>query len=116
MEGYRIIPSRKLSELEQFAIQFHQDWNLIFSDVHEGARLYIGGLPTDRKAALGRELSRFLETHAGESIEKSWNKLGVQRWPKNLDTRTVLKQFLEMTTQHLPPSGYTFVMDPTKDT
>ena len=98
--GYRVIFSPSDStELEQFALWFHQDWKLCSPDFHEGARQYVAGLPPDRKAVLRQELLRFLKKHADEPqsvLRRLWLKLGAQVWPRDLDVRSTLNAFAGM--------------------
>lgn len=91
--------SRERTELERFALWFHQDWRLCFSDIHEGARIYVMGLPANRRAVLRRELLRFLREHTGEppqALRRLWLKLGAQEWPRGVDVRSILNAFAEM--------------------
>lgn len=82
-DEYKIVPSQKKSELEQFASWFHQDWELFFSDFTQGAGMYVERLPSHRRAILRNEISGFLERNAESSpgdTKKAWYKLGAQAW------------------------------------
>lgn len=87
--GYRIVSSglKKGSELEQFAMWFHQDWGVLYSTFEQAASAYLQQLSADRKAALRRQLAAFLDQHAGAtrgSFMRWWMKLGAQGGPANL--------------------------------
>ncbi|MBL6613166.1 MAG: hypothetical protein ISP45_04090 [Reyranella sp.] len=97
-----IVPRRKKSELQQFALWFHQDWKLVFRDFNEGAELYIRGLPSKRKEILRRELSAFVlanEEHPAEMTKRAWFGLGAQAWQSNLDILPTLKRFVDLLAQ-----------------
>lgn len=44
--GYRVVSSgpRNRSELEQFAMSFHQDWGILFPTFEEAAHAYLRSL------------------------------------------------------------------------
>ncbi len=91
----KAIETPKLTELEQFASWFHQDWHLFFPDFHQGAAMYVVSLSAARRAALRRELAAFLEEHAGSSskaILNRWRKLGAQAWDRDLNIKTWLTE------------------------
>jgi hypothetical protein len=98
-EDYTIVPSRQKTELEKFASWFGQDWELIYPNFYEGARMYFGQLSEQRRIILRRELSEFIVKSVGlpsETIEESWFKLGAQAWQPDLVIMPVLKDFLWM--------------------
>jgi hypothetical protein len=59
--GYRVISPgpKKRSELEHFAMWFHQDWSVLFPTFEESAHAYLRLLSTERKAALRGELAAY---------------------------------------------------------
>jgi hypothetical protein len=92
----KVIETPKLTELEQFASWFNQDWYLFFPDFHRGAAMYVANLSAAKRAALHRELATFLQEHAGSSskaLRNRWRKLGAQAaWPRDLDIKTWLTE------------------------
>ena len=87
--GLRVISSglKKGSELEQFAMWFHQDWGVLFPDFETAAHAYLRQLSTQRRATLRAELAAFLDEHAGATrggLLRWWLKLGAQGGPTNL--------------------------------
>jgi hypothetical protein len=79
-----------------FVLVFGQDWDLLFSSFHEGARRNFAGLPSERKEQLRRELIDFVTTHDGKlerEVVEAWLRLGAQDWPRNLDIRATLREF-----------------------
>lgn len=96
-EPYSIIPSPAKSEIEKFAMFFHQDWKLIYSDFHEGARMCIATLSADTKVVLKKELTEFLALYESPAdLREAWLGLGAQAWQEGLDIRKGLRDFLEM--------------------
>jgi hypothetical protein len=87
--GTRVVasPKKKRTELEQFAMWFHQDWGIMFPSFEEAAAKYIAPLPSNRRGVLRKELSAFLDTHASatrQGMMRWWMKLGAQGRPTNL--------------------------------
>ena len=87
--GYRVVSSgpKKRSELEQFAMWFHQDWGILFPTFEEAAHAYLRQLSTQRKTTLRAELAAFLDEHAGATragLGRWWLKLGAQGGPTKL--------------------------------
>ena len=96
-EQYRIVPSESKTELQKFAFWFHQDWELIFSDFYEGAKMYLESLSPSRRSELKSELEQFLDLNANSSpseLKKAWLSLGAQGWQANLDIRKTLWDFV----------------------
>jgi hypothetical protein len=89
-----------MSQLERFALSFHQDWNLLEPDFHSVARSAIRDvLPPSAKPELKRELGEFLERHQDSSpdeLKRAWFRLGAQAWDRRLDIHRTLKEFHEM--------------------
>ena len=104
LDGYKIIkPARPKTELEKFASWFHQDWKLVYKDFYEGARMYASSLSTERKTALRRELSEFVETHRNTSrsvLMASWFKLGAQGWQGKFDIHNTLLDFVQILSEN----------------
>jgi hypothetical protein len=96
--GYRIVASglNKGSELEQFAMWFHQDWGVLYSTFEQSANAYLKQLSAKRRTKLRAELAGFLDEHAGATragLERWWLKLGAQGGPRDLKDalQTLLK-------------------------
>jgi hypothetical protein len=97
----RIVPGKRKqrTELERFALWFHQDWELMYPDFYEGARMYFSQLSGEKKHALRKELSDFIASNAGrrsKSLKRAWFKLGAQAWQSDLVILPALKDFVEM--------------------
>lgn len=78
---------KKRSELEHFAMWFHQDWSVLFPTFEESAHAYLRRLSAERRATLRAELAAFLDAHAGATragLRRWWLKLGAQGSPTNL--------------------------------
>lgn len=87
--GYRVVSSspKKRSELEQFAMWFHQNWSVFFPTFEEAASAYLRQLPAERKVNLRGELAAFLEKNAAATrggLPRGWLKLGAQGGPTDL--------------------------------
>ena len=96
--GYRIVASglKKGSELEQFAMWFHQDWGISYSTFEEAASAYLKQLSTKRRTTLRAELTAFLDEHASATrggFRRWWLKLGAQGGP--LDLKDALRVFAQ---------------------
>ena len=66
-----------MSELEQFALFFHQDFSLMAADMVAGARMYVSDLPPERQSVLASEFSAFLEEHrSARALRNGWVRLG----------------------------------------
>ena len=77
------IDTSLMSELEQVALFFHQDFSLIASDMVAGARMYVGDLPPKRRSALASEFSDFLEEHrSANELRNGWIRLGAGYAPR----------------------------------
>jgi hypothetical protein len=90
-----IASNKKRTEIEQFAMWFHQDWGLLFSSFDEAAEKYLAQLPASRREVLRKELSAFLEAHAGatrQGMMRWWMKLGAQGGERNL--KDALRKFV----------------------
>jgi hypothetical protein len=86
-----------MTELEQFARWFHQDWGILFPSFEEAAHKYLSQLSRERRTVLRKELSRFLETHAGATrggMKRWWLKLGAQGGPPDL--KDALRQLVRL--------------------
>ncbi len=87
--GYRIVfpGPKERSELERFAMWFHQDWGLLFVTFEGAAKAYLRQLSAERRATLHAELAAFLDEHAGATrggLQRRWLKLGAQGAPSDL--------------------------------
>jgi hypothetical protein len=87
--GLRIVASglTKGSELEQFAMWFHQDWGVLYSTFEEAASAYLKQLSAKQRTTLRAELVAFLDEHAVATragFRRWWLKLGAQGGPTNL--------------------------------
>jgi hypothetical protein len=96
--GYRIVASglKKGSELEQFAMWFHQDWSVLYSTFEEAASAYLKQLSAKRRMTLRAELVAFLDEHAGATragLQRWWLKLGAQGGPRDL--KNALQSFVQ---------------------
>jgi hypothetical protein len=95
-DSFKVVQSKDLSELQQFASWFHQDWKLLFPDFYTGTEMYLKGLSSDRQATLKRELHDFLDKNKNASekvLFKSWLDLGAQGWDSKLEIRAALLEF-----------------------
>jgi len=100
---HRVKPSPPLTELQQFASWFNQDWKLLFPDFHSGALLYSKNLTQERRKALSNLLRQFLDENANKSeadLKILWLKLGAQGWQANLNIRRALEDFCRMFETH----------------
>ena len=105
-------PDQWLSELEKFASWFHQDWELIFPDVREGALMYRDSLSHDRRVTLVKELQDFLNRHAGEpsgAVLKAWFRLGAEGWQRDLEISETLRRFIDVMLEGMPNAAETGV-------
>lgn len=94
--GFKIVPSRPKSKLEEFAFSFHQDWALVFPDFWSRAELYLQDLWPQRRRILKRELLAFVAEHGKSrrrSALKAWYKLGAQGWDAKLPLCKTLAAF-----------------------
>jgi hypothetical protein len=95
--GHRVVSTgpKKRSELEHFAMWFHQDWSVLFPTFEESAAAYLRLLSIERKAALRRALAAYLNAHAGATrgeLRRWWLKLGAQSVPRDL--KDALQRFV----------------------
>jgi hypothetical protein len=86
--GTRVVSSapKKRSELEHFAMWFHQDWSVFFPTFEEAADAYVRPLSSERKTILRAELTTFLVDHGATrgTLRRQWLKIGAQGGPTNL--------------------------------
>ena len=86
--GYRVMSSspKKRSELEHFAMWFHQDWSVFFPTFEEASHAYLRLLSSERRAVLRAELASFLVDHGATrgTLRRGWLKLGAPSSPTNL--------------------------------
>jgi hypothetical protein len=96
--GTRVVSSglQKGSELEQFAMWFHQDWGVLYPTFEEAASAYLNPLSAKRRMTLRAELVAFLDEHAGATragLERRWLRLGAQGGPRDL--KDALQAFVQ---------------------
>ena len=99
-DHYSLISRKKdSSELQKFASWFHQDWEYVYPDFYQGARMYLAPLPPERRMVLRQELQDFISENANASpvvIKKLWLQLGAQGWQSSIDIGDGLQEFLRM--------------------
>lgn len=94
-----VLPSRHRNELQKFALQFHQDWDLVFPDFLQGTAMYLQRIPPTRRMQLKIELGQFMmenENASAADLRSRWVKLGAEAWQPNLDIREGLGEILAM--------------------
>lgn len=98
-ESHVIVPSKQLSELQKFASWFHQDWDLIFPDFYQGAKMYFNNISAERIKVLKQELKEFLDKYRGSKsskLEQAWFRLGAEAWQPDLDIYMTLNDFIDL--------------------
>jgi len=99
IESYKVVKSEKKSELQKFAMYFHQDWKLVFPDFYTGAEMYLSSIKTEQKVLLKNQLSDFISLHRNSSpaiVKTEWLKLGAQGWQKRLNIIDTLSEFVRL--------------------
>jgi hypothetical protein len=90
-------PRRQRSALENFARWFHQDFFVIFPEIHVGGAAYLSQLSRAQRRSLREELAAFLARHEGGSekaLRRARFKLGADAWPPRCSTRAELLTFM----------------------
>ncbi len=98
-DSHFIVTSKPLSELQKFASWFHQDWDLIFPDFYQGAKIYFSNISSERIKVLKQELKEFLDKYRGSKsseVEKAWFRLGAEDWQPDLDIYMTLNDFTDL--------------------
>ena len=94
---YKIIPSPERSELQKFAMSFHQDFDLEDTDYFEGARRYVSGLSPKNRQLLAEEMRVFMDenaTRSSRSLKKFWVRLGsIGGWQPDVEIHEGLERF-----------------------
>lgn len=96
---YVVVPKKNRSELQTFASWFHQDWELVFPDFYQGAKMYIDSLSTERKKVLKSELIEFINKYIGSNsseVKRGWLSLGAQAWQSDKDIHKTLNDFVRL--------------------
>lgn len=84
-------------ELSLFASHFHQDFELLFSDVNAGAAEYLKTLSGERKTKLRQDLESMLVEYSGKDevgLRKAWRRAGAQFWPRERELRPTLEAWV----------------------
>lgn len=84
------------TELQGFALWFHQDSDLLFSSFAEGAQMYRDMRSAERLAVLKSELNEFVLTHSTVSefhAREEWLKLGAEWWDSSYPLIATLRDF-----------------------
>jgi len=95
--NFSVVLSPERSELQEFAMSFHQDWDLVFPDFLEGAAMLLKGLSPERRALLRSQFDQFLrenENASSEELKKKWFGLGAEAWQPGLEVRSGLREML----------------------
>ena len=94
-----VIAILEQSELQRFALTFHQDFDVEYSNYHEAAQEYISELSPARRGTLLSELREFVSTaeQNPRRLRQQWLELGVGYWPRDPTVGlSLLSDFLEM--------------------
>jgi len=94
-----VVEGPELSELEQFALLFHQDFALESTDFHEAARQRISELSLEQRTNLRAQMGAFVSDHEGDlaQLRQDWLEMGAGYWPRDPnDGLTLLRDFIEM--------------------
>jgi len=95
----KVIAILEPSELQKFALTFHQDFDVEYSNYHEAAQEYISELSPARRGTLLSELREFVSSAEQDPrrLRQQWLELGVGYCPRDPTVGlSLLAIFLEM--------------------
>ena len=93
----KIVAHVRKSELEELAQFFHQDFEIAFESVTEGANEHFRSLTFEQRRALISELRQVLQDHLGKSkrgLQNAWRRLGAQYWNRKIDLASSMSSWV----------------------
>jgi hypothetical protein len=93
-EELRIVSSKILEGLEDFAASFHQNFGHVYASYEEGLRDYVRKCPPEKCAVVAAELRTFLETHSNVALREAIIRKGAGWWPVDRDSHALLDEAL----------------------